>query len=121
MTYKEIFELELSTHGIRWCRRCVSRNSHARGYAVVSDRIIHLDSEISTRSTLYRGLHEIGHLVRDQAGMRRHEKERQANEWAERRLRELGIPVPRRMAARGKAYVARMKRWGKNIAKGRRA
>jgi hypothetical protein len=47
--------------------------------------------------------------------MRRFQKEAQANKWAESRMRELGISVPRKVAAAGRSYVGRMKRWGNNI------
>lgn len=120
MNLRDLFERELARHNILWCKRCDGGLSHRRGWAsLYEERTIHLDSAVQTRSTLYRGLHEIGHLVRNQRGMRRHEKERQANEFAERRLRELGIPVPRNMANRSKEYVSRMKRWGRNISRAR--
>lgn len=117
MTMRETFEAEILAHGLTWCRECCAYGSHTRGFA--QDKTVHLDSEIATRSSLHRGLHEIGHLVNDQTGMRRFEREAQANEWAERRMRELGISVPRKVAAAGRAYEHRMKRWGDNIRRGR--
>jgi len=118
MTMREAFEAELAARGLAWCRACCAANSHARGFVLdYSPKTVHLDSEIATRSSLHRGLHEIGHAVHDQRGMRRFEKERQAEEWATERMRELGFSVPRKVAAAGRRYVARMKRWGDNIRK----
>lgn len=117
MTLLEIFQAELVAHNLTWCRGC-ERPGHKRGFVVNGNKYtVHLDREISTRSTLHRGLHEIGHCVNDEAGMRRFQKEAAANKWAENRMRELGIPVPRKEAAKGKRYVRRMKRWGNNIKK----
>lgn len=118
MTFREMFEQEITNHGIEWCRGCDAYNSHRRGFA--GDRVIHLDSEIGTRSSLYRALHEVGHVVLDQPRrMRRWEMERDAELWARRRMRELGVPVPRKDVQAGDRYVARMKRWGDRIVAGR--
>jgi hypothetical protein len=117
MSFRARFELELIVYQLQWCRECCAYGNHKRGFA--EGRTVHLDSEIATRSSLHRGLHEIGHLIHDQTGMHRWEREAQANEWAERRMRELGIPVPRKVAAAGRAYEKRMKRWGDNIKRGR--
>lgn len=116
MTLREAFESEIAAHGLSWCRECCSRSSHTRGFVLDSEpKTIHLDSEIGTRSSFHRGLHEIGHAIHDQRKMRRFEKERQAEEWATRRMRELGFSVPRKVVAAGRRYVSRMKRWGDDI------
>lgn len=95
-------------------------SSHARGFVLDAEpRTIHLKSEIGTRSSLHRGLHEIGHAIHDQRGMRRFERERQAEDWATARMRELGYSVPRKVAAAGRRYVSRMKRWGDKIRRSR--
>ena len=119
MSLRDIFVAELDSNGIAWCRGCERYGAHGRGFAVKETRTVHLESQVATRRTLHRGLHEIGHIVNDEAGMRRFEKELAANRFAERRMRELGIPVPRSEASKGRAYVARMKRWGNNISKAR--
>lgn len=116
MSLREIFEAELFAKGLSWCRACCAANSHARGFAM--DRTVHLDSAIATRSSLHRGLHEIAHCILDEKGLRRHQKETQANRWAEGRMRELGVAVPRKTVAAGRSYERRMKRWGDNIRKG---
>lgn len=119
MTYLELFQAELDSRAITWCQGCLLYNSHTRGFATKGTNTVHLKSEITTRKGLHRGLHEIGHLVNDEKGMKRWEKEEAANRFASTRMRELGIPVPRITAAKGGAYVRRMKRWGKSISKGR--
>jgi hypothetical protein len=120
MSLRELFEAEIAAHGLTWCRECCASGAHKRGFVLDSEpKTIHLDSEIATRSTLHRALHEVGHAVNDQRGMRRFQREAQANEWAERRMRELGVSVPRKVAAAGRAYERRMKQWGDNIRKSR--
>ena len=120
MTMREAFEAELSAHGLTWCRECHSRNSHKRGFFSEDiPKVVHLDSEIVTRSALHRGLHEIGHAIHDQSKMRRFECEAQANAWAAKRMRELGFSIPRRVLSGARHYVARMKRWGDNVRRAR--
>lgn len=119
MSFRAIFEGELRRLELQWCRGCCAANSHARGFVLHEDRkTVHLDSEIATRYGLHRGLHEIAHCILDERGLRRHEKEAQANRWAKGKMREFHIPVPRQVSAAGRSYVQRMKRWGDNIKKG---
>jgi hypothetical protein len=137
--YRELFKealekysAELSTQ-IEWCRACGLGNSHSRGFASWrsgSAPTVHYDSEIATRGTLQGGLHEIAHLVlghcaRTEKGhrknrQRRYEREAAAEQWANQRMRELGVPVPRKTQRLGKDYVAWTKHWGDNVAAGRR-
>ena len=120
-SYKEAFEAELAKRGLAWCRGCCARSSHKRGFVIRDDKTtVHYDSEIGTRKTLHGGLHEIGHCVNDERGMRRYQAEANAERFAGDLMRELGIPVPRQVVALGKSYVRRMKTWGNNIKKGRR-
>lgn len=122
MTLRAIFEAQLNLHDLAWCRGCEIGKSHSRGFVLDADLLmVHLDSEIGTRSSLHRGLHEIAHCILDERGLRRYECEAQANQWAARQMRELGVSVPRKVAGKGRAYVRRMKRWGKNIRKGRKS
>jgi hypothetical protein len=50
----------------------------------------------------------------------RYEREAAAEGWANQRMRELGVPVPRKTRQLGKSYVAWTKSWGDNVAAGRR-
>jgi len=121
VSLREIFEAELAAYNLSWCRACEIGKSHSRGFVLDADKtMVHLDSEIGTRSSLYRGLHEIAHCILEEKGLRRYECEAQADRWAESKMRERGISVPRKVSGRWKAYVSRMKRWGANIRKGRR-
>jgi len=123
MTLRSTFEDELARHGIAWCAGgCGFRSSHARGFATRGT--VHLEAAIGTRTTLYRGLHEVAHVVLGHTGRRRRrwELEAEAEAWTQRRMQELGIEVPEGCVAAGQAYVARMRRWGDAIgrANGRR-
>ena len=122
MEFREIFEAELAKRGLKWCRGegCHITASHKRGFVMRDDiSTVHYDSQIATRKTLHGGLHEIGHCVNDETGMKRWQKEAAAEKFATDLMREIGITVPRQAVAAGKRYVSRMKRWGKNISKGR--
>jgi len=61
-----------------------------------------------TRKALYIWLHECAHAHLH--GARRpkaHVREMEAEQWAHAKMREEGIPVPKAMTKRAKAYVAR--------------
>lgn len=64
-----------------------------------------------TRKSLYIWLHECAHAhlhAGDRIGKaKRHVEEFEAEQWAHAKMREAGIPVPRTMTKRAKAYVAR--------------
>ena len=116
------FEEELHRHAIAWCTGgCRFRGSHRRGFA--SPATIHLDAAIATRSTMYRGLHEVAHVVLGHVSRRRGRRwqlEAQAEAWTQQRMRELGFEPPARCVAAGEAYVARMQRWGTAISRSKR-
>ncbi|PWL16442.1 hypothetical protein DKP76_17405 [Falsochrobactrum shanghaiense] len=61
-----------------------------------------------TRKSLYIFLHECAHAHLHGSGSKLpvHVKELQAEKWAHSKMREHGIPVPRSMTERAKAYVA---------------
>lgn len=122
-TLRATFETELEDRGIGWCTGgCRYRNSHRRGFATPDT--VHLDSKIGTRRSLYRGLHEVAHIALGharRAGRRRWQLEAEAEAWTQHRLTELGIEVPAAEVERGRAYVARMRRWGDRISQARRA
>ena len=111
--YRALFEAELDSNGVAWCRGCDERSSHRRGFATRG--VVHYDTEIRTRITFYGGLHEIGHVVlghHRRGRRRRFEIEAEAERWAQNRMRELGVPIPRKEVAAGKAYVDRLKAHG---------
>ena len=122
MTLRQTFEAELERHGIRWCAGgCRYRSSHRRGFATADT--VHLASKIGTRRSLYGGLHEVGHIVlghTERRGTRRWRVEAEAEAWTQRRMRELGIEIPPEEVESGRAYIARMQRWGDNISRARR-
>jgi hypothetical protein len=116
-TLRTTFETELARHGVTWCAGgCGYRNSHRRGFATAGT--VHLDAAIGTRRTLYRGLHEVAHVVLGHTARRgrpRWQREAEAEAWTQQRLSELGIEAPEASVQAGHAYVARMRRWGTAI------
>jgi len=119
VTLRETFQAELDRFGVSWCPGpCRYRNSHRRGFATAGT--VHLDSKIGTRRSLYRGLHEIGHVTlgHDKRGRkRRWQVEAEAEAWAQERMAALGVESPPEIVDAGRSYVARMKRWGDNISR----
>ena len=107
-TFKEIFEKELKKHNLNWCHGCDIRGGHKRGFVLTKDKTtVHLDSQICTRATLHRGLHEIGHCVNNEKGQLRWEQEAGAEKFANDKMKEFGISVPRKTRAGGVSYVKR--------------
>jgi hypothetical protein len=48
---------------------------------------------------------------------RRWQVEAEAEAWAQERMADLGLEAPAEVVEAGRAYVARMKRWGDNISR----
>lgn len=119
MTLRATFEAELVRQAIAWCAGgCRYRNSHRRGFATADT--VHLDAAIGTRRTLYRGLHEVAHVVLGhtaKGGRRRWQMEADAEVWAQQRMTALGIEVPEASVQAGRAYIAKMRRWGAAISR----
>lgn len=116
--YVDIVKAELMANNITLCENCNNGCSHIRGTAFVSYREIHLASKFQTRSTLYRFLHEVGHIVNGDHGLS-WEQERDANLYAYQTMRAFGISVPHQLRTDWKDYVLRKKRHGDNIRKGK--
>ena len=118
--FKEIFESVAKQNHLTVCRSCGIAN-HKRGFVSFSNpNVVHIDREFATRSTLHRGLHEIGHALQfnKESGIvfkRRYEQEQFAEDYAKLKFKELGIRLPRELVASGRDYVARKKRHGDNI------
>ena len=118
-TFKEIFEIEVKKNNLNWCRGCNAGRGHKRGFVLRNDKTtIHYDREIGTRATLHGGFHEIGHCVNNEEGLRSFERESKAEEFANNKMKEWGISIPRKTRALGKDYVRRKKRHGDNIRRG---
>lgn len=124
MDYQEIVAAELIAHDIVLCTGCSNGLSHNRGWAYSDTREIHYSKKCATRATLYGFLHEVGHIVREhgkKCKLPRWAKEQQAEEYAQDSFRQYGLTIPRTKRAHGTRYVSRMKRWGRNISRGRMA
>jgi hypothetical protein len=69
---------------------------------------------------LYRGLHEVAHVVLGHTATRRRPRwqvEAEAEAWTQDRMTELGIEPPDASVQAGRAYVYRMQRWGAAISR----
>ena len=120
-TLKELFEIELKRNNLNWCKGECGLEGHKRGFILKKDKTtVHYDSKICTRGTLHGGLHEIGHCVNNEKGLRRFEQEANAEKFANDKMKELGVSIPRKTRALGVAYVRRKKRHGDNIRRGNR-
>lgn len=122
-SYYEIVEAVCSYFKITWCRSkatCGFAKDHSRGFA--NRGMIHLSAKIGNRLGLYRAMHEIGHVLwaHDRGTKVRWVREKEAETFAREAFKALGVPVPRSVVKAGNEYVERMRRWGDNVAAGRR-
>jgi hypothetical protein len=121
MTYREVFEKEIKRYNLNWCRGCDSRAGHKRGFVLYKDKTtVHYDREIATRSTLFGGLHEIGHCINDEKGLHSYQCEMLAEDFARSKFEKYKIPLPRKRVSLGVSYIKRKKRHADNIKKGRK-
>lgn len=110
----------LGEHGIKWCRGECGECGHKRGFVLRKDRTtIHFDSKICTRSSLHNALHEVGHCINDEKGLRSFECEAGAEKFANDTMKEYGVSVPRKSKVLGFAYIKRKKKHGDRIKRGR--
>ena len=120
LSFLELFERELEAHQITWCKGdngC--KHHHRRARASQKTRTVHmLDTPMRVRTSLFTGFHEIGHIVDNTPGMTRGQKEESANKYMYRRMKELGISIPRKVRKRYDNYVEQWKRIGKNVSAG---
>lgn len=117
---KTVFDDELKKYNLKQCRAC-DKGNHERGFVRHEDReTVHLDSPISDRRSLFRGLHEIGHCINVEHGLRSWQAEAAATKYATETMRESGFTVPASVSRRWKAYTRRKKRHGDNVRAGRR-
>ncbi len=92
----------------------------AGGYVIAAPRPF-------TRRSLYIFLHECGHVALghlERKARRRFkswEREQQAEQFAQDRMRAHGLAVPRKELLRGKLYVEHKREFGRRIARGRPA
>lgn len=79
-----------------------------RGYAYVDKRFIECPEPRGYKS-FFTFLHEVGHIVEPKANYQQAKTralaEHLATEWAKRKLRELGLPVKRTVAAEYERYI----------------
>ena len=114
----EILHHELSVNNVTMCSDCDNGASHTRGFAVFSTRTIHMKGGWATRKSLFRALHEIGHIVTGDVG-RSWEQEMAATRWAIDAMRRHGVSIPKGTISEWNSYAERKKRHGDRIIAGR--
>ena len=60
---------------------------------------------VDSYRSLFTLLHEIGHIEANTPGMKRCEEESTATLWAIKRMREIGLPIKRKVTAKYKDYI----------------
>jgi hypothetical protein len=118
--YLAILEYELRKNNLNWCKEC-GLKGHNRGFVLRNDKsTIHFNKKIQTRATLHGALHEVGHCINNENGLRSFEREAQAEAYANIIFRRYGLHIPRKTRSLGKNYVRRKKRHGDNITEGKK-
>jgi hypothetical protein len=121
--YQQKFGDLVMNHGIEVCFMCQCRGSstplhHSRAHAHCDSRKICLSNVPTTYGRFLTALHEIGHIVAENASYQdnvpRALAEHNATEWAYTEMRKLGLPIKRKHKAKYDWYI------GNKIARGLR-
>lgn len=104
----------LEKYQITACYKCDCRGwgretKHSRAHAHTKKRIVCLAAEPKGYRSFFTLLHEVGHIVGEKAdyssGVPRSLAEHNATEWAYQTLKELGLPVKRKVKGEYNAYI----------------
>ena len=109
MTLRATFEAELVRRQLTWCTGPAATGT-VIGAGSPRRAPCTWIAAIGTRRTLYRGLHEVAHLVlgHDQRrGRRRWQLEAEAEAWTQQRFAELGIELPQASVDAGRRRTSR--------------
>ena len=121
--YQQMFGDLVMHHGLEVCFGCTCTTGtyelgHSRAHAHVKEKKICLAAVPKGYPSFFAALHEIGHIVHPQGSYSssypRSLAEHNATDWAKKKLRELGIPVRRKVVAKYDAYI------GNKVARGLR-
>ena len=120
---REVFELELARYGLSWCQgECGASRNHKRGFVLNADKkTVHLKAEVTQARSLHRALHEIGHCLDQEKGLRSYQREEKAEAYAAQTMRDYGYAVPRYISVKATRYIQRKKRHGDHVRKGMRS
>ena len=104
----------LEKHQITACYKCDCRGwgretKHSRAHAHTKKRIVCLDAVPKGYKSFFTLLHEIGHIVAEKADysseVPRSLAEHNATEWAYKTLKELGLPIKRKVKGEYDSYI----------------
>jgi len=103
MDYRKLQLQEIRKHNVYVIpnSKCWSRtHAHCDGTRTVCKHFL-----VNSYGSLFTLLHEIGHIETDVKGMKRCEQETEATLWAINRIKELGLPVKRKVVNSYKRYI----------------
>ena len=112
--YKKTADKILQENNITACYRCDCHGwgkvtGHSRAHAHVKARKICLASQPKGYRSFFTLLHEVGHIMGEKAdyssGVPRSLAEHNATEWAYSKLKELGLPVKRKVKIEYDSYI----------------
>lgn len=112
--YEKIAREILEEHKITACHKCDCRGwgretKHSRAHAHTKRRIVCLNAQPKGYKSFFTLLHEVGHIVAEKAdyssGVPRSLAEHNATEWAYGKLKELGVPIKRKVKGEYNAYI----------------
>lgn len=111
--YFELAHQIASEYGIETCTKCECRGAgyamgHSRAHAHTKEKKICLNHLPNSYKSFFTFLHEVGHCVEPGANYYQSTRavaEHRATEWAKRKLRELKIPVRRKVVASYDRYI----------------
>ena len=91
-------EIEQAGYQITYVKTLRGRVSHGTKICILPQSV--------TRKSVYYTAHELYHALEPRKSRHANVCEMKAEKFAQKKLREMGVPVPRSSVVRGKRYVA---------------
>ena len=112
--YENDIDAVVTKYNITICYRCNCRAKtyelgHSRDHAHTKKRKVCLSREPKSRTSWFTFLHEVGHVVAENAsydnGNNRALAAHNATEWAKAYMRDMRMPIPRKITKEYNAYI----------------
>jgi hypothetical protein len=113
-SYQNDVEAVCDKYNIKICYRCNCRTrtydlGHSRAHTHTEERKVCLAKVPATRISWFTFLHEVGHIVAEKAdygkGYPRTLAEHNATEWALAYMRDMRLPMPRKLLKGYRSYI----------------